>query len=105
MNPFCVRFVDNILPVVKALMSKKMLNDYKLPQSKIAEILETTQPAISQYKHSLRGTNYFLLEKDQKTLDLIDMITEQLARGELSESEKNEVYCRICKSIRENKII
>ncbi|NOX71843.1 MAG: hypothetical protein GXO64_04060 [Candidatus Micrarchaeota archaeon] len=105
MKPFCMTFVGDILPVVKAVMARKMLTDYKLSQTKIAEILEMTQPAISQYKRSLRGSRFELLEKDEKTLDLIGELTRQLALGELSEAEKDEIFCKVCRSIRENKRI
>ena len=101
MNPFCVTYANDILPVVKAMIAKKMMEDYKLSQNKIAMILNMTQPAISQYKRSLRGYKMNIIESNQKVLDLMEKITEELALGELSDSEKNLIYCRICKALRE----
>ena len=94
-------FVGDILPVVKSIMAKKMMDDYKLSQNKVAEILEMTQPAISQYKRSLRGNKLELIENDEKTLGLIESLTRELAAGELSHEEKNEVFCRICRKLQE----
>jgi len=100
MKPFCETFVSEILPVVKAVMAKKMMEDYKLSQNKIAEILEITQPAISQYKRSLRGRRFEVLESNQKVLELMERLTRQLAFGELSDEEKHTVYCRICRAVK-----
>ncbi len=105
MKPFCERFTSDILPVVKAMIAKKMIDDYKLSQNKIAEILHLTQPAISQYKRSLRGSKFELLEQDEKVLELMEKLTKELASGEISEDEKQFFYCKICKKIQENKIV
>lgn len=103
MEPFCLTFSGKILPVVKSLIASKMMDEYKLSQNKIAEILEMTQPAISQYKRSLRGNRVELIEKNSEITSLIHEITKELALGELSEQEKNTVYCRICKAMRNTK--
>lgn len=99
MEPFCIRFVGDYLPVIKSMIAKKMMDDYKMSQNKIADVLEMTQPAISQYKRSLRGNKFEILDNNQKVLDILEEITKQLAIGELSQEEKNTVYCRICKAI------
>lgn len=105
MKPFCITYVEEILPVVKAMIARKMLFEFKLSQVKVAEILEMTQPAISQYKRSLRGRKSEILEKDEKTLELINDITRKLALGELTEEERGKVFCRICKSVQRNAMI
>ena len=105
MKPFCERFSSEILPVVKAMIARKMMEDYKLSQNRIADLLQLTQPAISQYKRSLRGSKFEILESDEKVLSLMEKLTKELAHGEMSEDEKQFFYCRICKKIQENKIV
>ncbi|MBN2102165.1 MAG: hypothetical protein JW716_04810 [Candidatus Aenigmarchaeota archaeon] len=105
MKPFCERFSSEILPVVKAMVAKKMMEDYKLSQNRIADLLQLTQPAISQYKRSLRGSKFELLERDEDVLSLMEKLTKELANGEMSEDEKQLFYCRICRKIQENKIV
>ena len=39
-----------ILPAIRRVLTNKLINDYQMPQTKIAKRFNLTEPAISQYK-------------------------------------------------------
>lgn len=96
----CEFAVKSIVPAFRSLVARELMKSYNMKQEDVAEFLEVTQPAISQYTRNLRG----------KTLDLdgveqIRLIAKDLAaalvNNSLSPKQINQKYCEACKTARE----
>lgn len=101
----CEYFVKNILPAVRALLARDLLEKYNLTQRETARRLEMTQPAISQYKNKLRGKKVKQLESCKKISEKIDELAEGIARQKMDKEEYDSEICKICKEARKESLI
>jgi len=106
MKPYCELVAQNLLPTIRALIAKELINKYKMTQQQAAKKLGITQSAISQYIRQLRGSKIKTIENDKIVLKEIEHFSDRLVSGELNDSSKMlEAFCYICKSIRKRKMI
>ena len=99
MRPFCETFVKEILPVLRSLLAKKLIETYGLSQKQVATKLETTQPAISQYKRGLRGSKNYLISEFPEVDELVNSIAKKVASGELAAEQVADEFCAICEKL------
>lgn len=104
MKPFCEVMVLEVLPGVRAMIARELVEEYGFSQKIAAERLGTTQPAISQYKRQLRGHKLKVFKNNPKLLDKIGSITKRTASGELSPDQIIIEFCGICKFLRSSGI-
>ena len=93
--------VQDILPAVRALVSKELINKHKLTQQKAAEKLGVTQAAISQYSRELRGWRVKLLSEDEKIMSEVKVLASVVAEKKLNAPESIEQLSEICKMVRD----
>lgn len=105
MKPFCEIVVTSVLPAVRSIMTKELLEKHGLNQKKAAELLGLTQPAISQYKREYRGYKVKMLEKQPEIMEMIDDLTKDIVSGKIDHKQIHTRFCKICENIRKNKII
>ena len=86
----CEAAVWQILPSIRSELAKE-LTRLGLSQMRISERLGITQPAVSQYVTSKRGTTVAVSD-DVRTL--IESLAEDVAEGK--ELNLNERICAIC---------
>lgn len=100
----CELAVRVIIPSLRALVAKELIQTHSLKQQEVASVLGVTQSAVSQYVRSARG----------KTLNLTGVVTiseiiketaESISRDQASAVYINTMYCRACKVIRENQLM
>ena len=100
MNLPCEIFAKKYLPSVRARMVYILYKKYQLNQKDISEILDITQPAVSQYLTGVRGRGAELPEKIIKIIDeQTDRIYEMYKKGKVDSKFLKDVYCIICRSI------
>lgn len=104
MKPVCEIIVKEILPSVRAIVAKRLMESYSLSQEEVAERLGTSQPAISQYKRGLRGYKIKIFEENSELFKMVDELTKKILRGASIEKQTTE-FCKICKYAREQGII
>jgi predicted transcriptional regulator len=105
MKPVCEVMVSDILPGVRAMIARKLVEDYGLSQKDAAEKLGTTQPAISQYKRQLRGHKIDLIDNNPRILEMISSIAKRTASGELSQDHISIEFCTVCKFMKSSGIV
>ncbi|UCD03103.1 MAG: hypothetical protein JSV63_00495 [Candidatus Aenigmatarchaeota archaeon] len=93
----CERAVHDIFPVARAMIAKKLIDVYKFSQTKAAENLGLSQPAISQYKKNLRGNKAKSLMENQKFVEISNDIAKRIAQGSLKRENMDEEMCRFCR--------
>ncbi len=100
MKPVCEVMVTQILPAIRALVARKLVEKHGFSQKAAAEKLGTSQPAISQYSREIRGYKNHIIKSDPKIMEMIDIIAERVSRGELSQEMLTMEFCNICRYMR-----
>ncbi len=101
----CEQITKEILPSIRALITKKLISDYRMSQTKISILLGITQPAVSQYRKETRAKRHLPFEDVPEIMNMINSLAERAARGELKSEEINSEFCKICKLIRETEFV
>ncbi len=104
MKPVCEVMVLEILPGVRAMVARKLVEDHGFSQKVAAEKLGTTQPAISQYKRELRGHKLKIFKDVPRLIQMTESLARRTASGELSQEQISLEFCEICKFIRSSGI-
>ena len=100
MKTLCELMSLEILPTVRALVARRLVETHSLSQQQAADRLGTTQPAISQYKRELRGFKTNLFKNDPKLMEIIDSLSKRMASGEIDQQEATLEFCDICRHMR-----
>jgi len=96
----CEEFVNEYMPTVKANIAYILYNKYDLKQIEISEILDITQPAVSQYIRGSRGKTTELSEEIEKSIeDVAEEIYSSNEDGKLTQKKVDDLMCNICKKI------
>lgn len=98
MKPHCIHMVKYVLPAIRAMVAKELIEKgYKIKE--VAEILGLTQAAVSQYLASKRGRRGLeFLEKNEEVKKIVAEIVDVVSRKGNVENE--EYLCKICEVIR-----
>lgn len=73
----------SVIPAIRALIVKRLVEDHGMTQQEAAKLLGVTQPAVSKYIHQKRGAAIKLngiKEIDQATTEIAQMVSSQKAR-------------------------
>lgn len=73
----CEDIVNEVLPAVRSLVAKR-LHEHGYSQTEIAELLDLTQPAVSQYLDASRGKNVRRIEQDPSAAQKLDRLVTSL---------------------------
>src|SRR4030067_2686342 len=95
----CEVAVKCVLPVVRAMAAQQLMKIHHLKQVQAAQLLKVSQPAISHYCRKIRG-KAIDLENDKEVNNLIEDMTESLAKDRLTRKELTQTICRICRTVR-----
>lgn len=98
---FCKTTINEIMPAVRAVIAVNMLKR-GFTQKEISKKLGITQPAISQYKKSLRGGLADLIKNNKEMNSYINKLTDEVAQKGLDIST---VFCDICEKTRKTNAI
>ncbi len=100
MKPFCEAVVSGILPAVRAMVATKLVTDYGFSQTQAAKKMGVSQPAISQYKRSLRGAGTGVIDKYPQIAELAGNIAARMASGRDDNASSTLMFCEICRKVR-----
>jgi uncharacterized protein len=93
----CEIIVWYILPVIRKEFARMMVEDYNLSQKEVADKLGLTEPAISQYLSSKRGSD---IELSPKILEEIRKVAKDLANPKTSDQKVMGKICKLCAIIK-----
>lgn len=104
MRPPCEVVVKEILPAIRAMLVKELIERHRLSQVEVARKLGITQPAVSQYLRMLRGAGRggALLKSIEKH---VRELANDIARTKLKRKQVIERYCVICRSMGQRELI
>lgn len=97
----CEVGVQTVLPAIRALMARTIMEKHMMKERQVAALLGLSQSAISRYTTKNRG-NIITIENVPEVQLLIDQIINLLLYGKPHQTtEILELLCKTCKIIRE----
>lgn len=98
-KPLCEIVVKYMLPAIRYLIAKELIETYGFLQMSAAKVLGLSQAAISYYMNSKRGQKWVsILSENEEVIKLIKSIAKEIAE---SKEEINVDLCKLCLMIRE----
>ena len=97
----CELIVLHVLPRVRALIAKELVEGLGMSQVRVARLIGITQPAISQYLRKARSKTIRALENDPKVRKEISRIAQTAVDGGNVSLE----ICTLCSKLRRSKAL
>lgn len=101
MRPPCEIVVWYVIPSIRAELAKELLK-LGMKQKQISELLDITQPAVSQYISDKRGHG---IKFDDHTQNMIRIFARDLIDQDLGQGDIIRRVCEICKNVKAEEII
>ena len=101
MKPPCEIVVWYVIPAIRSELAKQLLK-LGMKQKDISEIMDITQPAVSQYITDKRGSG-IRLEDDVR--QMIKDFAFELSTGESTKADLIPRTCSICKNVRASDVL
>ena len=95
----CEVGVKTVLPAVKAMMARSIVEKHGLNEKQTADLLGLSQSAVSRYVGKERGN--LLLIENPEVLALIDQMVTSLIKEPDNKSGVLQLFCQTCSAIRE----
>lgn len=96
--------VKSVIPAVKALMAKDLVEKHGFRQDQVAEILGISQSAVSRYQGMTRG-HAIKVEDIQQIQPIIDNLIEILIGKAYPREELLNAFCQACVVIRRTRLM
>lgn len=99
-KPPCIIVVRYILPALRVLIAKELIEKHGLKRVRAAEKMGITPAAVTQYLKNVRGeTAVKMVESSDEAINTISKIANSLAKDEASVYDVLENMCRACRII------
>lgn len=106
MKPPCVIVVRYLLPAVRVLVMKELIEKYDIRKIDASAKMELTPAAITQYLKGERGTIFAdEISRSGEIMEMISKLAETLAKDDAPIEGVIEKLCGICTTIRSERII
>jgi predicted transcriptional regulator len=96
----CEVGVKAVLPAVRALMARTIVEKHGMKEEQVAEILGLSQSAVSKYVTKARG-NTIAIENVAEVQKLVEQMINVLIHEPNRRTELLGLFCQTCKIIRE----
>lgn len=96
----CEVGVKTVLPAVKAIMARSIVEKHGLNEKQTADLLGLSQSAVSRYVGRERGGNLVAIESTKEVVDLIDQMVISLVKEPQNRTHVLELFCQTCTTIR-----
>lgn len=101
MKPPCIIVVRYVLPALRVLIARELIEKHGLSRVRAAEKMGLTPAAITQYLKKVRGeTAVQLVESSDEAVKIISEMANELAEGEASVYDVLQNICKICQIMR-----
>jgi predicted transcriptional regulator len=100
----CEVGVRTVLPAVKAIMARQIVEKHGLNEQEAGKLLGLSQSAVSRYMSKERG-NILPLEGATDILALIDQMVISLIKEPGNKNQILTLFCQICQAIRQKGIM
>jgi len=95
----CEVAVKSVIPAVRALLAKELVEKHGMKQNQVAEILGISQSAVSKYNKKVRG--YVIRIEDLEEIQTpINALIDQLVNEKPQRTQFLNLFCQTCLTIR-----
>lgn len=101
MKPPCEIVVWYVIPAIRSELAKELLN-LGMRQKDVSELMDITQPAVSQYITDKRGSG---IKLDDNVRKMIQDFARELAEGEATKAQLIGRTCAICKHVETSDVL
>lgn len=101
MRPPCEIIVWYVIPSIRSELAKELLN-LGMKQKEISEVLDITQPAVSQYISDKRGHS---IKFEPEIQAMIREFAMDLVQGKASQIDIIPKMCEVCKKIKAEEVV
>lgn len=106
MKPPCMIVVQYILPAIRAVVMKDLIQKYNVRKIDASVKMELTPAAITQYVKGERGAMFAdKIVKSEKTMKILSELAETLANDNVPAETIIAKLCEACVTIRSEGII
>jgi predicted transcriptional regulator len=95
----CEVAVKSVIPAVKALLAKELLEKHSMKQHQVAQILGMSQSAVSKYNKKVRGHVIEIEEIEEIQVPIRNMVALLVNRKD-QRTEFLKLFCQTCIIIR-----
>lgn len=95
----CEVAVKTVSPAIRALLAQTLIDEHKLKEIKVAEILGITQSAVSKYNKKVRGTT-IPIENLPEIQPIANQMVSLLLANPVPRIEIMNLFCQACTLIR-----
>ncbi len=95
---------NSVVPAIRALLAKELVETYELKQTEVADLLGITQTAVSKYTHHVRGTG-LEIDRDGDVKVVVLRIAAALAKNSLDRTDLALRICSACELIRRKRLM
>lgn len=101
MRPPCEIVVWYVIPSIRSELAKELLK-LGMKQKEISELLDITQPAVSQYISDKRGHG---IKFDELTMGMIREFALDLKEQKIDHGDMIRRICDICKHVKSEEVL
>lgn len=105
MAVFCELVVAHALPAIRSALAIELVKGKGATQLYACELLDITQPAISQYLKGKRGKSVAKITANKKVGAAIKKLADKLVKSKNPHKDLNDGICSICKIMRQQKML
>lgn len=101
MKPPCIIVVRYILPAIRVLIARELVEKHGLKRVRAAERMGITPAAVTQYLKKVRGeTKVKMVEDSDEAVKIISDLANNIANDEASPYDILQNICKICQIMR-----
>ena len=101
MKPPCEIVVWYVIPAIRSELAKELLN-LGMKQKDVSELMDITQPAVSQYITDKRGSGVKLQDDVRK---MVRDFARELSEGKATKADLIPRTCSICKNVKTSDVL
>ena len=101
MKPPCEIVVWYVIPAIRSELAKELLN-LGMKQKDVSELMDITQPAVSQYITDKRGSGIKLADNVKQ---MVKDFAYELSTGESTKADLIPRTCIICKNVETSDVL
>jgi len=106
LKPPCLVVVSQILPAMRAIISREMIERYRLGPGEVAAKMGVTPAAVTQYLKGVRGSDSVnMVSKSRRARKILLELTYELAKEEIDMVIVLRKLCDACNCVRSERLI
>lgn len=106
MKPPCVVVVKYLLPAIRVLVMKELMEKHNMRKIDASTIMELTPAAVTQYSKGERGSAFINeITRSEEMSKRISELANVLAKSDASSEAVIERLCEICALVRSERMI